>query len=384
MQNFSYYNPVKILFGKNTIGSLSRVIPGNVKLMLVYGGGSIKKNGVYDQVVQALSGREWLEFSGIEPNPEYETCKKAVDLVKSETVGFILAVGGGSVIDAAKFIAASSMIGESDPWRIMTGECPVKEALPLGVILTLPGTGSEMNAGAVISRRAVNEKRYFTSPKVFPLFSILDPETTFSLPKTQTANGILDAYVHVLEQYLTYPDNAPLQDRQSESILLTLMETAGVLLKNPRDYPARATIMWCATNALNGLISCGVPQDWATHMIGHELTIGFGLDHAASLAVILPALLRHQQSAKEAKLIQYGKRVMKRQGETPAAIASQAIDGTEAFFKSLGHKTRLSEWGITLKQTGHIPEKLCRSGMKYGEKGQIGPGEIEEILFLAQ
>ncbi|MBU0991950.1 MAG: iron-containing alcohol dehydrogenase [Proteobacteria bacterium] len=384
MRNFTYFNPVKIVFGKGSIASLSRLLPGNTKLMIIYGGGSIKKNGVYDQVTQALSGREWVEFSGIESNPEYETCKKALEMVKSENVDFLLAIGGGSVIDATKFIAAASMAGDEDTWKIMTGEYRIKAALPFGTILTLPGTGSEMNNGSVISRRATKEKLPFMNNRVFPQFSILDPETTYSLPKIQIANGIADAYVHVVEQYLTYPEHAPLQDRQSEGILLTLMEEAKKILKSPRDYDARANIMWCAANALNGLVACGVAQDWTTHMIGHELTAHFGLDHAQSLTIMLPALLRHQKENKEAKLIQYAKRIFRIDGEDKTALTDKAIDDTETFFKSLGLKTRLSECGITLKDTAFIPEKMCRAGFKFGEKGRIGIKELEEILDLAK
>ncbi len=293
MLNFTYHNPVKVVFGKGAIAELPKLIPAEAKVLMTYGGGSIKQNGVYEQVIHAMQGRPMLERGGIEPNPRYETCMKAVELAKAEGVDFLLAVGGGSVVDGTKFIAAAVPYRGGDPWDMLLdwGRVPANP-LPLGCVLTLPATGSEMNGGAVISRESTGEKLFFVTPQTFPRFSILDPETTYSLPPRQVANGIVDAWVHTTEQYLTYPAEAPLQDRQAEAILLTLIEEGPKALADPQNYAVRANLMWCATQALNGLIGCGVPQDWATHMIGHELTALYGIDHAQSLALVLPGVLR--------------------------------------------------------------------------------------------
>lgn len=276
MENFSFYNPVKILFGKGQIANIAQEIPANAKILITYGGGSIKSNGVYDQVKTALAGRNFLEFGGIEANPHLETLLKAVELIRSQGIDFLLAVGGGSVLDGTKFIAAAVPF-EGDPWDILAKQAPVKAALPIGTVLTLPATGSEMNTNSVVTKWETQEKLFFASPLVFPKFSVLDPETTFSLPPRQIGNGIVDAFTHVMEQYLTYPANAPLQDRWAESILQTLIEEGPKTLANPDDYASRANVVWSATLALNGLIGAGVPQDWTTHMIGHELTALHGL-----------------------------------------------------------------------------------------------------------
>ncbi|MGW8258432.1 MAG: iron-containing alcohol dehydrogenase, partial [Thermoguttaceae bacterium] len=281
MLNFTFYNPVRIVFGKGMIKELPKLIPAEAKVLMVYGGGSIKQNGVYDQVLKAMTDRTMLEFGGIEPNPHYDTCLKAMELVRKESIDLLLAIGGGSVIDAVKFIAAGAVYTGNDPWEMMKDwKLVPQNVLPLGCVLTLPATGSEMNGGTVVSRVDTKEKLYFASEFTFPKFSILDPAATFSLPPRQTANGIVDAFVHVMEQYLTFDMNSPLQDRQAEAILLTLIEEGPKALANPKSYSARSNVMWCATNALNGLIGCGMPQDWSTHMIGHEFTALYGLDHA--------------------------------------------------------------------------------------------------------
>jgi len=299
MDNFTYYNPVKIVFGRRSIAQLPRLVPAGAKILLTYGGGSIKRNGVYDQVVAALKKNPPAEFAGIEPNPRYETCMKAVERVRAEGFDFLLAIGGGSVLDGTKFIAAASVYKGKDPWDMMFNPARVPaDALPIGCVMTLPATGSEMNGGAVITREATKDKLAVRSSHLFPRFSILDPETTFTLPPRQTANGVVDAFVHVMEQYLTYPADAPLQDRQAEAILLTLVEEGPKALAEPWNYVVRASLMWCATQALNGLIGCGVPQDWATHAIGHELTALYGIDHAQSLAIILPGMMQQQIDRK--------------------------------------------------------------------------------------
>ncbi|MDR0710919.1 MAG: iron-containing alcohol dehydrogenase [Prevotellaceae bacterium] len=345
MENFSYFNPVKIIFGKQTIAKLSKEIPANAKVLMTYGGGSIKKNGVYEQVKVALAGFDYLEFGGIEPNPRYETCMKAVELIRKEKVTFLLPVGGGSVADGTKLIAAAVSF-EGDPWDIIAKHAPVTSALPIGVVLTLPATGTEMNGNSVITRAATQEKRSFSSPMVYPKFSILDPETTYSLPPRQVSNGVVDAFVHVAEQYMNPPANAPLQDYYAESILKTLIEEGPKALSNPLDYNVRANVMWAATMALNGLIGCGVPQDWSTHDIGHELTALYGLDHGQTLAVVMPGVWRTLRAQKFDKLLQMGERVFGITKGAPEERAEAAIDATENFFRSLGTKTRLSEYGL--------------------------------------
>lgn len=382
MWNFTYHNPVKIVFGKGTIAELANLVPQDQKIMMTYGGGSIKRNGVYDQVIAALKGRTVIEFGGIEPNPRYETLMRAVEQDRAEGVGFLLAVGGGSVLDGTKFIAAAVKFAGDDPWDILAKDAPVNEALPLGAVLTLPATGSEMNGNAVISRESTREKLSFSSPYVYPRFSILDPETTYSLSARQVANGIVDTFVHVAEQYLTYSVNAPLQDRQAEAILLTLIEEAPKVKADPQNYEVRANLMWCATQALNGLIGCGVPQDWATHSIGHELTAFFGLDHGQTLAIVLPAVLKHERIRKAGKLVQYAQRVWGIHDLGEDETIDAAIAKTEEFFHSVGNPTRLSDYSIKVAECRPIVERFRARGSRLGEHKAIGAQEVEEILAL--
>jgi len=386
MNNFTYYNPVKLVFGKGMIAELDALIASNVKVMLTFGSGSIKKNGVYEQVRCALAGRSIVEFGGIEANPRYETCMKAAALAKAEGVGFLLAVGGGSVLDATKFIAVAALYDTGDPWEIMEGRKAVLAALPLGSVLTLPATGSEMNTFAVISRDSTGEKLAFGSPHCYPKFSILDPETTFSLPLKQVENGIIDTFAHVMEQYLCDEGSAPLTERMSEAVLKTLVEETPRVKANPADYEVRASIMWCATVGLNGLLGCGVAvQDWATHMIGHELTALYGIDHGRTLAVIMPAVHRHEITRKQKRLVQYAERVWQLTQGDPATRAIQAIDKTEAFFRSVGVPTRLSEYGIDAAEAGQkVSERLSKRGALIGEFGDLGPKEVQEIIALAK
>ncbi len=382
MQNFTFYNPVKMVFGKGSIKQLGTLVPANEKILMTYGGGSIKQNGVYDQVKQALGDRTIIEFGGIQPNPRYETLMKAVEICRREGIGFLLSVGGGSVLDGTKFIAVATCFTQGDPWDILARFTPAEKALPIGCVLTLPATGSEMNSASVISRDSTQEKLAYFSPGNFPQFSILDPETTLSLPIQQTRNGIVDAFVHVMEQYMTFPVDAALQDRQSEALLLALLDEGPKVVNAPKDVTARANIMWMAAQALNGQIACGVPQDWTTHMIGHELTAFYGLDHAQTLAVVMPAVWRHQKNAKAAKLAQYAGRVL----GLPRSedVADQAIRKTEEFFRSLGMKTRLSEYGIGTDKFEEIGARFEQRGMKLGEHGAIGRNEIVEILNLCR
>ncbi len=378
MQNFNYKNPTEILFGRGMITEISSRVPKETPVLLMYGGGSIKRNGVYDQVKTALKHHRVLEFGGIEPNPLYETCLTALALARTEKVGFLLAVGGGSVLDASKLVAAAYCFTGSEPWEILRthGEC-VQAALPLGTVLTLPATGSESNGNAVISRGATQEKLHFTSSFVYPMFSVLDPEATFSLPRKQVRNGITDAFVHVMEQYLTYPAAAPLQDRLAESVIQTLVEVAPVTLAEPRNYDARASFMWSATLALNNYLACGVPQDWATHMIGHELTAFYGLDHAETLAVVLPGVWQYKLAQKQAKLEQFGRRVWNVQS------AAETIASTEAFFHSIGMPTRLSEYQIPAAEAAQkIRARFVDRSAAFGEHLDIDGAAAAEILCL--
>ena len=297
MQNFTFQNPTKILFGKDRIQDLAQEIPAGQRVLVTYGGGSVLRNGTLPEVREALKHAALTEFGGIEPNPTFETLMKAVKLARETGTQFILAVGGGSVIDGTKFIAAAIPFPGEDPWDLVIRKAPVKAALPFGTVLTLPATGSEMNSGAVITRSEIGAKLAFGSPLLFPRFSVLDPTKTYTLPPRQIANGIVDTFVHVMEQYLTYPADAPMQDRFSDGILRTILEVGPVTLQEPERYEPRAAFVWAATLGLNGLIGAGVPQDWATHMIGHELTAKFGIDHAQSQAVVLPALLTERLEA---------------------------------------------------------------------------------------
>lgn len=380
--NFVYQNPVKILFGKGQIAQLSKQIPADAKILLTYGGGSIFQNGVYEQVKKALEGKNIVEFGGIEANPTYETLMQAVELGRKEAITFLVAVGGGSVLDGTKFIAAAIPFEGDDAWQIVTGQAKYKTAIPLGAVLTLPATGSEMNYYAVISKKSTHEKKGMGGPLVYPKFSILDPETTYSLPPHQIANGIADAFTHVMEQYMTYPVDAQIQDRFAESVIQTLIEVAPKTLENPTDYEARANFMWAATVALNGWIGLGVPQDWATHQIGHEITAFHGVDHARTLAVVLPHLLKYKQADKRAKLIQYAKRVWGLSG-TDDELVTGAIQKTGEFYESLGLPIKASEYGVTHETIERIKQRFVERGMNFGEKADITPEVVAEILEMS-
>ena len=380
MKNFTFYNPTRIHFGKGQIAKLGTELPANARILMTFGGGSIKKNGVYDQVIKAVGARHLVEFGGIEPNPTYETLMKAVTIVREQKLDYLLAVGGGSVADGTKFIAAA-IDYEGDPWDFCTKGVQSKTALPIGVVLTLAATGSEMNAGGVITRAELKSKRAFGNPLVFPRFSILDPETTFSLPLRQVANGIVDAFIHTTEQYLTYPTNAPLQDRQAEGILKTLIEEGPAAMKGVPNYDNRASLMWCATQALNGLIGVGVAHDWATHMIGHELTAMHGLDHAVTLAIVWPGVMRVMKDEKREKLLQYAERVWGIAEGTEDERIEKAIASTDDFFRNLTISTRLSEHQIGTASIEKIAQRLEAAGMtKLGERGTITPAKVIEIL----
>jgi NADP-dependent alcohol dehydrogenase len=382
MNNFNFYNPVKILFGKGKIAELSKNVPENARVLLTYGGGSIFKNGVYDQVKAALNGFNIIEFGGIEPNPRYETLMKAVDVVKAEKIDFLLSVGGGSVLDGTKFIAAAALYDGELAWNIAAKQISVSKALPLGAVLTLAATGSEMNSGGVITREATQEKFAFGSPVTFPKFSILDPTITYSLPMRQVANGIVDAYVHVIEQYLTYPLNTAVQDRFSEGILLTLIEEGPKAIKaETPDYDNRANLMWAATMALNGIITVGGKSDWSTHMIGHELTAFHGIDHAVTLAIVLPGVMRLMKEKRREKLLQYASRVWNiNEGAEEQRIES-AIQRTEDFFRQVGIATRLGEHNVGQDTIDRITERFTQRKMRaVGSQQDVSIADVGELL----
>ena len=383
MFNFSFQNPTRIVFGKDQLAQLSKLIPSGSKVMLTYGGGSIKQNGVYDQVVQALDGFDWQEFSGIEPNPSFETLMRAADVVRREKIDFLLPVGGGSVIDGTKFIAAAAVF-DGDAWDILAKNAKITAAVPLGCVLTLPASGTESNGNSVVTRYETQQNLSFSSALVYPRFAFLDPTVTFSLPPKQVANGVVDAFVHVMEQYMTYPVNAPLQDRFAEGILQTLVEEGPKALSQMDNYDVRANVMWAATMALNGLIGQGVPQDWATHMIGHEITALYGLDHAQTLAIVLPSLLQQQRGPKREKLLQYGRRVWQLQHQDEERLIDEAIAHTRAFFEQMGVPTRLADYGIKADAVDKLVAALTSNGMlTLGEHGDITPDVSRHILQRA-
>ena len=387
MTNFELYNPTNYIFGKGQIAKLAELVPANTKVLLAYGGGSIFKNGIYDQVKVALSGREIVEFGGIEPNPRFETLMKAVEIIRNEKINFILAVGGGSVIDGVKFISgAVNFEGEeADILRNRILFKDVSKVIPFGTVLTLPATGSEMNSGAVVTIEATQEKLTLGGSALFPKFSICDPSVVASLPKRQLENGVVDAFTHVMEQYLTYPHDALLQDRIAESILQTLIEIGPDVVQNPSDYKLASNFMWCATMALNGLIQKGVPSDWATHMIGHELTALYEIDHARTLAIIGPNLYRTMFETKKEKLAQYGECVWNVKGNSVEEKATQAIEKTVEFLHKMGMETKLSNYTKDYeKAADFIVNRFEERGWKaMGEKQNITLEKVKQIVEMS-
>lgn len=385
MNNFTFKNPTKIIFGKGSIEKLENEIPKNAKVLLLYGGGSIKKNGIYDQVKTALAKIDLVEFGGIPANPEYSVLMEALKVIKEENITYLLAVGGGSVIDGTKFLSAAALFEGDTPWDILTGNIKTEKGMPFGTVLTLPATASEMNSGAVITRAETKEKLAMGGPGLFPEFSILDPQVITSIPERQLANGITDAFTHVLEQYMTYPVGGLLQDRFAESILQTLIEVAPKVMKDPTDYEAASNFMWSCTMALNGLIQQGVPGDWAIHMMGHELTALFGIDHARTLAVITPSHYKFNFEAKKEKLAQYGERVWNITEGSMDDKAYAAIERTEAFFHGLGIDTKLSDY---TKEYAGTAEEIAkrftdRGWMGLGEHKTLSPDKVEKIVKMA-
>lgn len=399
MENFIFQNPTRLIFGRGMIASLTKEIPADKKIMITFGGGSVKKNGVYDQVISALKGHQFVEFWGIEPNPTVETLRKAVELGRREQVDFLLAVGGGSVLDGTKLIGGA-MLYEGDAWDLVR-KGHFSESLPVASVLTLPATGSEMNYNGVISCRETQEKYAFVS--VHPVFSILDPEVTYSLPKHQLACGLADTFVHVMEQYMTCPvDQSRLMDRWAEGILMSLTEIAPqiIAMRNAAEegsedtpideqtkYNLMADFMLCATTGLNGFIAMGVRQDWATHMIGHEITALTGLTHGETLAIVLPALLRTLLSQKRAKLLRFAERVFGVSTGTLDNRALTAISHTEEFFRSLGLRTRLTE-AMSAEEAdrviNEIATRFTERGVAFGEDANVDGAMTRTILEAAK
>ncbi|WP_218699105.1 iron-containing alcohol dehydrogenase [Acinetobacter harbinensis] len=381
MLNFEFYNPTRIIFGTDTIQRIHDFVPSDARVLMLYGGESARKNGTLDEVRTALGQREIQEFGGIEPNPSYETLMKAVELIREQKLDFLLAVGGGSVIDGTKFIAAAVNYA-GDEWQILeTHGAKITQALPFGSVLTLPATGSEMNSGGVVTRKSTQTKLAFGSSHVFPQFSVLDPNKTYSLPLRQLANGVVDAFIHVMEQYLTYSVNAQVQDRFAESLLQTLIEIAPKVVEESADYDTRANLMWTATMALNGLIGAGVPQDWSTHMIGHELTALHNIDHARTLAIVLPANMQVRRTQKRDKLLQYAERVWHIVDGDEEQRIDAAIARTRAFFEDLGLPTRLADYQLGAKDIDEVIKQLeAHKLTKLGEHQDISLDVSRRIL----
>ena len=377
MQNFVFQNPVKLIMGKGMISSLKDEIPSDRRIMITFGGGSVKRNGVYDQVKDALKGHYTVEFWGIEPNPSVETLRKAVELGKKEKIDYLLAVGGGSVIDGTKLISAA-LLYDGDPWDLVLAGRRITETVPLATVLTLPATGSEMNNGAVISRTETKEKFAFYSN--YPVFSILDPQVTYTLPPHQVACGISDTFVHVMEQYLTVTGQGRVMDRWAEGICQTLVEIAPKIRENQYDYDVMADFMMSATMGLNGFIALGVSQDWATHMIGHELTAIHGLTHGHTLAIVFPGTMNILRKSKGEKIIQMGERVFGITSGTPDERIDATIARTDEFFRSLGLTTRLSEEGIGESTIVEIERRFRERNVHFGENGDVDGVVAGKIL----
>jgi NADP-dependent alcohol dehydrogenase len=386
MLNFNYRNPTHVVFGKDRMAELEQLVPENARVLITYGSGSVQRFGTLDKVKAALGNRTVFEFGGIEANPKFDTLMKAVEVARAENIDFLLAVGGGSVMDGSKFIALATKFADDTASLLHHGFNPVPVAndkvIPLGVIATLPATGSEMNAFAVVSYQG--GKYPMNHPNVYPTFAMLDPELTFSLPKIQVANGVVDAFVHVLEQYATYPVDARVQDRMAEGIMRTLIEIGPITVAEPSNYDARANLMWSATSALNGMIGTGVPMDWTTHMIGHELTALFNIDHAQTLAVLLPSVWRVLATQKQAKLIQFAERVWDISEGDDAERVKLAIAKTQTFFKDLGLPICLRDHGVTQDQIGLVIDALATHGMTaLSETGKVDLATSRQILEMA-
>ena len=385
MNNFNFQNPTKIIFGKDQISTLSTEIPKDAKVLMLYGGGSIKKNGIYAQVISGLKDFTIVEFGGIPPNPEYSVLLKALKVIKDEKIDFLLAVGGGSVIDGTKFLSSAALFEGETPWDILTNKKPTLKGMPFGTVLTLPATGSEMNSGAVITNAETKEKLGMGGPGLFPQFSILDPSVVASIPQRQLANGLADAFTHVLEQYLTYPIDAMIQDRFAEGIMQSLIEVAPKVMADPSDYKAAANFMWSCTMALNGLIQKGVPTDWAIHAMGHELTALYGIDHARTLAIVTGSHYTYNFETKKEKLAQLSERVFNVTEGTIEEKAKAGIEHINNYFHALKIETKLSDYTQEYKETAKIIAQRFteRSWLGIGEHGKLTPIDVEKIVEMS-
>ena len=383
MFNFAFQNTTKIIFGKGCASQIAGEIPKVAKVLITYGGGSAKRSGVFDEVKNALHGYDITEFGGIEPNPEYETLMKAVALAREKKINYLLAIGGGSVIDGTKFMAAVIPFKDDPALLLENGGSAIVQALPIGAVVTLPASGSEMNSRSIISRKELKHKRAIMNPFLFPRFAVLDPTSTYTLPVRQIGNGVVDTFVHVLEQYMTYPVDGKVQDRLAEGLLQVLIEEGPKALAEPENYDVRANLMWCATLGLNGLIGAGVPQDWAAHRIGYELTVLYGLDHAQTLAVLVPAMFNVLKQSKRQKLLQYAERIWGINNGSDAERIDAAIDKTREFFESMQVKTSLRDYGITAEAIPAVVDKLKVHGMvALGEHQSVTPEVVQQILGL--
>ena len=383
MNNFSFYCPTRVFFGRGESAKIAQEIPQNAKILLLYGGGSIKKNGVYDEIMGVLKGFEVAEFGGLEANPDFDTCLKARDYAKEIGANFLLAVGGGSVLDATKFIA-QIYYEQKNEWDLLSLKRTATKALPIGAVMTLPATGSEMNCGGVISRRSTGEKRFFHNELVFPKFSVIDPTHSFTLPTRQIQNGIIDAFVHTIEQYATYDVNSPLQDSWAISVMKTLIDCGAKTIDEPENYEARANLCWAATCALNGWIACGVVEDWAVHMIGYELTAFYGLDHAKSLAVVLGARYKYSINSKREKLEKLGRELFGL-SNLDGDLAQICIEKIVEFFEGLGVATHLEAYNIDANDAADkISARFKEHGAVFGENGEVTPSAVREILLASK
>lgn len=383
MNTFSFYNPVRIHFGKDTIKNLATEVPKYGKnVLIVYGGGSVKKNGVYDAVVEQLKSVDAtiFELGGVEPNPRVSTARKGIEICKAENIDLVLAVGGGSVIDCTKLIAIGAK-SDADAWDIVTKKAIPQSALPLAVVLTLSATASEMNSGSVITNWETKEKYGWGSPYVFPQFSILDPTYTYSVPANQVVNGVVDTMTHIFEQYFHNATNTPLTDEMAEGILRTLIEVAPKALKDPTNYAHRETLMLAGTLGLNGFLSLGSRGDWATHNIEHAVSAYYDIPHAAGLAILFPNWMRHNVNVDPQRFVKVATRVfgVTTEGKTAEEVAAEGINALSAFWTSLGAPSRLADFDITDEKFESIIDHTLVNG-PFGNFAKLQREDVDAIL----
>ncbi|MEH7273449.1 iron-containing alcohol dehydrogenase [Neobacillus vireti] len=382
MQNFTFWNPTKLIFGKDQLDQLKNEIPRyGKKVLVVYGGGSIKRSGLYDKVIHLLNeiGAKVYELPGVEPNPRITTARKGVEICKNEGIDLLLAVGGGSVIDCTKLIAAGAKY-DGDAWDLVIKKAGVKDALPFGTVLTLAATGSEMNSGSVITNWETNEKYGWGSPFTFPKFSILDPVHTFSVPRDQTIYGIVDMMSHVLEHYFHLDENTLFQDRMCESLLITVMETAPKLLENLESYEHRATILYSGTMALNGILNMGYRGDWATHNLEHAVSAVYDIPHGGGLAILFPHWMKHNLKVKPERFKQLAVRVfgVDPEGKSAEEAGLEGIAKLREYWNRIGAPSRLADYDIDDSKI----ELMADKAMIYGEFGNFTKLNREDVLAI--